>query len=102
MRVKTPTDLGAVIRERRKALSMDQQKLAEQIGVSRQWVVEIEKGKPRAEIGLLLRAISALGLRIDVDAQDAPFVAPGEEGELPAFLDIDIDEVIDRARGLIP
>jgi HTH-type transcriptional regulator / antitoxin HipB len=102
MRVRTPAELGAAIRERRKTLNIDQQMLATQIGVSRQWVVEIEKGKPRAEIGLLLRAISALGLCIDVDTQDAPFVVPGEEGELPAFLDIDIDEVIDRARGLIP
>jgi DNA-binding XRE family transcriptional regulator len=37
------------------------------IGVSRQWIVAMEKGKPPAEIGLVLRALTALGVNLDAD-----------------------------------
>src|SRR5271169_6694916 len=62
MRIRTPVDLGAFIRDRRIKLGFEQRELAEKAGVSRQWIVEVEKGKPRAEIGLLLRTINALGI----------------------------------------
>jgi hypothetical protein len=32
--------------------------------VSRQWIVEIEAGKPRAEIGLLLNTLEEPSLRL--------------------------------------
>jgi HTH-type transcriptional regulator/antitoxin HipB len=64
MRIRTPVDLGALIRERRIKLGLDQRSLAQKVGVSRQWIVEVEKGKPRAEIGLLLRTIAALGISL--------------------------------------
>ena len=38
---------------------------AKRIGVSRQWVIEIEHGHPRAELALVLRAIDTLNIRID-------------------------------------
>lgn len=44
MRVRTPVDLGAVIRTRRKQLKLDQAALAKRIGVSRYWVIMIERG----------------------------------------------------------
>lgn len=50
MRIRTPVDLGALIRDRRTKLGLDQRSLAKKVGVSRQWIVEVEKGKPRAEI----------------------------------------------------
>ena len=40
MNVRTPADLGAVVREQRKQLKLDQAALAKRIGVSRQWVIE--------------------------------------------------------------
>jgi len=73
VKAKTPVDVGSLVRARRKQLGMDQSQLAEKIGVSRQWIIEIEKGKPGAELGLVLRALQALGLRVDV-------AAPGEAG----------------------
>ena len=45
MRIRTPADLGALIRDSRTKLGLDQKSLAEKVGVSRQWIVEIEKGK---------------------------------------------------------
>jgi len=65
MLVRTPADLGAVIRERRKHLKLDQATFAKRIGVSRQWVIEIERGHPRAELSLVLRAFGALGIPLD-------------------------------------
>ena len=71
MRIRTPIDLGALIRERRKALRLDQKTLAEKVGVSRQWIVDVEQGKPRIEIGLVLRTADALGIVLCVKALTA-------------------------------
>jgi HTH-type transcriptional regulator / antitoxin HipB len=67
MLIRTPVDLGALIRDRRIALGLNQKTLADKVGVSRQWIVEIEKGKPRAEIALVLRAIDVLGIPLTVN-----------------------------------
>ena len=53
MHIRTATDLGAFIRDRRTKLGMDQIALAKKAGTSRKWLVEAEQGKPRAEIGLI-------------------------------------------------
>lgn len=66
MRIRAARDLGSLIRSRRKALGLNQLELAQLVGVSRLWVNEVEKGKPRAEVGLVLRALSALGLIVDI------------------------------------
>ena len=93
MQIRTPIDLGLVIRDRRRKLTLSQADLAHQLGVGRQWVVGIEHGKPRAEIGLVLRTLLALGLSLKIDAGD----------HLPASGDditpVDIDAVVRAARG---
>lgn len=66
-RIKTPQDLGHAIRSRRKEIGWDQATLAKQIGATRQWVIDIEKGKPRAELELALRALNVLGLTLTAD-----------------------------------
>ena len=45
MRLRTPADFGAAIREQRRVLDLDQAALARRVGVSRQWIIEVEKGK---------------------------------------------------------
>jgi HTH-type transcriptional regulator/antitoxin HipB len=72
MRVRTDTDLGAFIRERRTKLGMDQITLAKKTGTSRKWLVEVEQGKPRAEIGLILRTLKSLGVYIDLKTDSSP------------------------------
>lgn len=62
--IKTPTDLGALIRDRRTKLKLGQEELAKTVGVSRKWVVEVEAGKPRAAVGLILRTLRALDLAL--------------------------------------
>jgi HTH-type transcriptional regulator/antitoxin HipB len=70
MTIRPPADLAALIRNTRKALRLDQSTLAKKIGVSRLWLVEIEKGKPRAEIGLLLRTLAALQLTLNATTSE--------------------------------
>ena len=71
MRIRTATDLGAFIRERRARLGMDQNALARKAGTSRKWLVEVERGKPGAEIGLILRTLKSLEISIDVEADSS-------------------------------
>ena len=92
MRIRTPADLGALIRDGRTKLALDQRSLAQQVGVSRQWIVEVEKGKPRAEIGLLLRTIDALGIRLMSEEE-----APGKKRHTAP--EVDIDSIVAAARG---
>ncbi|WP_409190189.1 helix-turn-helix domain-containing protein [Bradyrhizobium sp. RDM4] len=72
MLIRTPAELGAVLRDRRKKLKLDQSTLAKSICVSRQWVIEVEHGHPRAELGLILRALDALDIRLDAGTEQAP------------------------------
>lgn len=100
MLLRSPLELGLVIRDRRRALGLDQKTLATRIGVSRQWIVAVEKGKPRAELALVLRTLSALDMAIDVReaAQPAPSVAPDPSTAPILDMDAIINAVIDRAR----
>jgi HTH-type transcriptional regulator / antitoxin HipB len=60
--LRTPADIGALIKDRRRALGLDQSELAARIGVQRLWVNQVERGKPGAGLGLVLRALAAVGV----------------------------------------
>jgi HTH-type transcriptional regulator / antitoxin HipB len=90
MMIRTPADLGALIRNTRKALRLDQSTLAKKIGVSRLWLVEIEKGKPRAEIGLVLRALDALHITLKATTS--------EKRLKKSRSTVDIDQIVAAAR----
>ena len=66
MHLRTPTDFGAAIRSHRLRASLTQAALARKVGVSRQWIVEIEKGKPSAPLALILRALAALNITLQI------------------------------------
>jgi HTH-type transcriptional regulator/antitoxin HipB len=71
MNIQAVNDLGALIRDRRNKLGMTQQELADKAGVSRIWLLALEKGKPSAQIDLVLRTLRELGLSLRVDS-DSP------------------------------
>lgn len=100
MRVTTAHEIGLAIRQRRKELGLSQQALADRVAVGRQWIVEVERGKPRAEIGLLLRTLDALALHISVaSGKESRETTP--KRPLPGAQqrqDVDIDAIIKRAR----
>ena len=68
--LRTPGEVGAAIRTRRRALGWDQAELAEKVGVSRLWVNQIERGKPGAGLGLVLRTVKTLGLTLSIEMVD--------------------------------
>jgi HTH-type transcriptional regulator / antitoxin HipB len=91
MLVRTPADLGAIIRDTRKQLKLDQATLAKRIGVSRQWVIEVEHGHPRAELALVLRALDALNVRLDAATEQ-----PTPKRRAPTG--VDINSIVAKAR----
>jgi HTH-type transcriptional regulator/antitoxin HipB len=84
MNVRAAKDLGALIRDRRNELGLTQQELADKTGVSRVWVVALEKGKPSAQLDLVLRTLRQLGLALSVDSEKPSLSTPG----------IDLGEII--------
>jgi HTH-type transcriptional regulator/antitoxin HipB len=84
MLVRTPADLGAVIRDKRKQLELNQATLAERIGASRQWIIELERGHPRAELGLVLRALDALDIHLDTKLDQT--TRPSSSADIDAVL----------------
>ena len=90
MLIRTPTDLGAVVRDRRKQLGLGQAELAGRIGVSRQWVIGVERGRARAELALVLRVLDALGVRLESKIDD-----PTNKSRVSP----DIDSIVAAARG---
>lgn len=63
MRVSSINDLASLVKSRRKQAGLTQAELAERIGVKALWVSQFEKGKPTAQVGIVLRALRVL----DVD-----------------------------------
>jgi HTH-type transcriptional regulator/antitoxin HipB len=93
MRIRTATDSGAFIRERRTKLGMDQIALAKKAGTSRKWLIEVEQGKPRAEFGLILRALKSLGVSLDLNVDSSLETPSIGKAKLP-----DINSILDALK----
>lgn len=65
MLIRTVDDVAELVRDRRKQLGLSQMELARRAGVSRQWLVDLERGKPTAEVSLVLRTLAAAGMQLD-------------------------------------
>lgn len=72
MIVRTALDVGALVRRERKDRGLTQAELAEMAGVTRGWLIRMERGVAGLELGLVLRTLDALGLRIDVEPRREP------------------------------
>lgn len=92
MQVRTASDIGTFIKDRRRRQKLDQATLATMIGVNRRWIMEVERGKPRAEVGLVLKALEALGLSLSVVSMEQLRPEDGDV-EVP-----DIDAIIRNAK----
>jgi HTH-type transcriptional regulator / antitoxin HipB len=89
MDVSSLRDLAALARGRRRELGLSQAELATRAHVSRQWVSAFESGKATAEVGLVIRLLDSLDLRLTV--VDAGASSPAR-GPAPVDLDALIDE----------
>ncbi|MBK9387893.1 MAG: helix-turn-helix transcriptional regulator [Planctomycetes bacterium] len=96
MRIRTAKDLGLLAREQRKRRGWGQAELAERVGVSRQWVVAFEGGKPGVELGLVLRTLHELGLELEIGGGEQSGGAPALESA------VDLDALLERARRTEP
>jgi HTH-type transcriptional regulator / antitoxin HipB len=67
--IETSIEFGRTLAQARKALGLTQRDLALAIGVGERFVVELEAGKPTAQLGKALAAAKAAGMRL-VDAAD--------------------------------
>lgn len=88
MIIRTPRDLGHLIRDQRRQNGLTQERLAAHIGVSRKWIVEIERGKPSAELTLVLRTLKALNVDLDAHSRATRRVAKA----------IDVNAIVDATR----
>ncbi len=62
----TPNDIGASVKSRRRELKLRQAELAAAAGVGVRFLIELEDGKPTAQLGKTLAVLNALGLDCDL------------------------------------
>ncbi|CAH0201047.1 hypothetical protein SRABI83_01906 [Arthrobacter sp. Bi83] len=62
--IDTPAAAGAIIRARRQERGLSQQSLAEATGVSRKFIVDLEAGHERAELGKTMAVLHTLGVSL--------------------------------------
>jgi y4mF family transcriptional regulator len=70
MRLRRPHDLAGLFRDGRARVGWSQNQLAETVGVSRQWISLVERGKTSVEFDLVVAALQALGYRLHVETSD--------------------------------
>jgi HTH-type transcriptional regulator/antitoxin HipB len=92
MRIRTPKDIGAAIRQGRRTLGLDQGELAKKVGVSRLWINQVERGKPGASLGLVLRTLAAVGAEVTANTGERPTDAA------KVIVTPDINAIVDAAR----
>ncbi|MGP0221434.1 helix-turn-helix domain-containing protein [Paenarthrobacter sp. NCHU4564] len=63
--ISSPASAGAIIRTRRQERGFSQKALADKAGVSRKFLIDLEAGHERAELGKTLAVMAALGLSLE-------------------------------------
>ena len=86
MQLRTAHDLAPVIQDARRAVGWSQSRLAEAMGVSRQWISLVENGKTSVEFDLVLSLLGTLGYRVYLDTAERHGLSP----------------VVDRGPGRVP
>jgi transcriptional regulator with XRE-family HTH domain len=61
--LNNPEQLGRIVRIKRQEKGLSQNALAGQLGVGRKWIIHLEAGNPKAEFGLVLKALQALDVK---------------------------------------
>ncbi len=68
----TPAEIGEIVRTTRKTAGLRQDELAGAAGVGLRFIVDLESGKPTAQIGKILQVLAALGCSINITPPPAP------------------------------
>ena len=72
----TPAGIGDIVRATRKAAGLRQYELAGAAGVGVRFIVDLEAGKPTAQIGKTLQVLHALGCSVDIERPREPSSEP--------------------------
>ena len=94
MLLTTPREIGAYIRDRRKAAGLTQKELADRNRVSARWLVDIEAGKATAQLGMVLRVLTSLGVVLDASepGRSSTQTEAGQRSNQPSsLLPVDLD-----------
>lgn len=70
MLVNSIHDLGATVRGRRLSLGLTQAELADRLGMTRQWVSFVERGRTAPSFDALLGVLDALDMELDIAVRD--------------------------------
>ena len=62
----TPEEVGNQIKAVRKRLGVTQESLAQTSGTGLRFVIELEKGKPTAQLGKVLTVLQTLGIGVEL------------------------------------
>ena len=71
-RTLTPADIAGIVRAARKAQGLRQHELAGAAGVGLRFIVDLEAGKPTAQLGKALKVLEALGCRFEITTPPGP------------------------------
>lgn len=82
--------LGASVREARRAQRLTQPDLATIANVGIRFIVDLENGKETCQIGLVLRVMRALGMRLQLTSYHLP--GSPQPASIDSDLDFDVDE----------
>jgi transcriptional regulator with XRE-family HTH domain len=73
--IASAEELGLVIRAVRKSTHVRQDDLAAVAGVSRQFAIDVERGKPTAQLGRVLLLLKELGITLTAEIPDEAAMA---------------------------
>lgn len=65
-----PIAIGGLIQDMRKDQGLTQAELAKKVRVSRKWIVELERGKPEAQLWKVLDVLEVLGHELAIRRRD--------------------------------
>lgn len=66
---RTPTQIGTIIRRRRKKLGLSQSALGEKAGLRQETISLIETGNPAARLDTILAVLAALDLEFQIGSR---------------------------------
>lgn len=89
MRVGNAKEIGRLIRQARADREITQTVLAEACGTTQSWISELESGKPRAELDLVLRVLRELGFSLEVSSSS------GHRSARKRGSDFDVADLVD-------
>ena len=80
--IYTPNRIGQLIKETRTGMGLTQEQLALTAGTGLRFIIDLEKGKPTCQVGLVLTVLNTLGIKITLTSPVAEVGAgKGTEGK---------------------